>query len=277
MTSRIQTVFSRLKAQNQAGFIPFITAGDPDYNTSLRLLKALPEAGADLIELGMPFTDPMADGPTIQAASLRALKAGQTLQATLDMVAEFREDNQDTPIILMGYYNPIYRFGAEAFLTRCKEVGVDGLIIVDLPPEEDQELYHPAREADIDFIRLLTPTSDQKRLDKILKSASGFLYYVSMTGITGSKEINTDPVNQAINVIKQNTNLPVVVGFGIKTPKHVEAVARFADAVVVGSALVEAVSVAIEENKAVVPAVIEQMQSLSAASKNARIETKTGA
>ena len=217
-------------------------AGDPDYQTSLKLLKELPGAGADLIELGVCFTDPMADGATIQVAGQRALAAGQTLQRTLDMVVAFREEDQDTPIILMGYYNPVYAMGVAPFLTAATQAGVDGLIIVDLPPEEDEELCLPAQAAGIDFIRLATPTTDDARLPHVIKNTSGFVYYVSVAGITGGASGGSSSVSEAVNRLKTASGLPVAVGFGVKTPEKARDVARTADAVVVGSALIEALA-----------------------------------
>lgn len=236
--TRIDARFAALKEEGRAGLVTFITAGDPDPETSLALLKALPAAGADIIELGMPFTDPMADGPAIQLASQRALKAGQTMARTLDMVRAFREEDDETPIVLMGYYNPVYVHGNERFLKDAKEAGVDGLIIVDLPPEEDAELCIPAMEAGLNFIRLATPTTDEKRLPKVLANTSGFLYYVSVAGVTGTKEPDIAGVGEAIARIRASSDIPVAVGFGVKTPEQAGALAKVADAVVVGSALI---------------------------------------
>lgn len=241
MTTRIADRFAALKAEGRPGLVTFVTAGDPDGETSLAILKALPGAGADLIELGVPFTDPMADGPAIQAAGLRALKAGQTLVKTLEMVRVFRTEDHTTPVVLMGYFNPIYVYGVERFLTDAKVAGVDGLIVVDLPPEEDDELCIPALSAGLDFIRLATPTTDDKRLPAVLKHTAGFVYYVSITGITGSATPDADAVATAVARIKGHTALPVAVGFGVKTPEQAAAIAKGADAVVVGSALVEVV------------------------------------
>jgi tryptophan synthase alpha chain len=246
--SRIKARFDKLKAENRAAFVPFIMAGDPDGATSFELLKKLPGAGADIIELGIAFTDPMADGPAIQAAGLRALKAGQTLRKTLDMVRSFREGDNETPIILMGYYNPFYAYGVEAFLRDAKSTGVDGLIIVDLPPEEDAEMCLPARAAGIDFIRLATPTSDDARLPEVLKNTSGFVYYVSVAGITGKASGGSASVESAVMRLKKASGLPVAVGFGIKTNKKAREFAGFADAVVVGSALVNELALALEEH-----------------------------
>ena len=242
MTGRIETRFAELGAAGRAGLVCFLTAGDPDFETSLALLAGLPGAGADLIEIGMPFTDPMADGPAIQAASLRALAAGMRMTRTLDLVRAFRERDETTPIVLMGYYNPVHAYGRERFLKDARRAGVDGLIIVDLPPEEDEELCLPAREHDLRFIRLATPTTDDRRLPAVLRNTSGFLYYVSLTGITGVKTAVADRVAPEVARIKRQTELPVAVGFGIREPEQAAAIARIADAVVVGSALVELVA-----------------------------------
>jgi tryptophan synthase alpha chain len=238
--SRIDRRFAALRAEGRAGLVTFITAGDPDLATSEALLARLPRAGADIIELGMPFTDPMADGPAIQAAGLRALKAGQRMTRTLSLVRDFRKDDDQTPIILMGYYNPIYIYGNERFLADAKAAGVDGLIIVDLPPEEDEELCLPALKAGLNFIRLATPTTDDKRLPKVLTNTSGFVYYVSVTGVTGTTAPDTSKVTGAVARIKRHTSLPVAVGFGVKTAEQARAIAEGADGVVVGSALVDA-------------------------------------
>ena len=240
MSTRIDRRFAALKKEGRAALVTFIMAGDPDYDTSLAVAKALPKAGADIIELGMPFTDPMADGPAIQAAGLRALKAGQRMTRTLSLVRDFRKDDDETPIILMGYYNPIYIYGSERFLADAKAAGVDGLIIVDLPPEEDEELCLPALKAGLNFIRLATPTTDDKRLPKVLTNTSGFVYYVSVTGVTGTAAPDTSKVTGAVARIKRHTRLPVAVGFGVKTAQQARAIAEGADGVVVGSALVEA-------------------------------------
>lgn len=241
---RIEQCFARLKHEGRKGLITFVTAGDPDPVTSLAIVKGLPSAGADIIEIGMPFTDPMADGPAIQASSLRALAAGQTMDATLNLVREFRCDDDSTPIVLMGYYNPIYSYGNECFLDKASQSGVDGLIIVDLPPEEDEELCLPTLDAGLSFIRLATPTTDDIRLPVVLANTSGFVYYVSITGITGTRAPDVASVGSAVARIKQKTNLPVAVGFGVRTPEQAEAIARCADAVVVGSALVTAIAIA---------------------------------
>jgi len=240
MSTRIDKRFAALKKEGRAALVTFIMAGDPEYDTSLAIAKALPKAGADIIELGMPFTDPMADGPAIQAAGLRALKAGQHMTRTLSLVRDFRKDDDQTPIILMGYYNPIYIYGNERFLADAKAAGVDGLIIVDLPPEEDDELCLPALKAGLNFIRLATPTTDDKRLPKVLTNTSGFVYYVSVTGVTGTAAPDTSKVTGAVARIKRHTRLPVAVGFGVKTAEQARAIAEGADGVVVGSALVDA-------------------------------------
>jgi len=240
MSTRIDRRFAALEEAGRAALVTFIMAGDPDYDTSLAIARALPKAGADIIELGMPFTDPMADGPAIQAAGLRALKAGQRMTRTLSLVRDFRKDDDQTPIILMGYYNPIYIYGNERFLADAKAAGVDGLIIVDLPPEEDEELCLPALKAGLNFIRLATPTTDDKRLPKVLTNTSGFVYYVSVTGVTGTTAPDTSKVTGAVARIKRHTSLPVAVGFGVKTAEQARAIAEGADGVVVGSALVDA-------------------------------------
>ena len=240
MTTRIDTRFAELKREGRSAFITFLMAGDPDLGTSLAIIKALPKAGADVIEIGMPFTDPMADGPAIQASGLRALKAGTTLKKTLALVRDFRADDDATPIVLMGYYNPIYVYGVEKFLVDAKSAGVDGLIIVDLPPEEDAELCLPAMQAGLNFIRLATPTTDDKRLPAVLANTSGFVYYVSITGITGSASADTVAVDKAVARIKRHTGLPVCVGFGIRTPEAARAIAQSSDGAVVGTALVDA-------------------------------------
>jgi tryptophan synthase alpha chain len=241
MTTRIERRFAALKEEGRAALMTFVMGGDPDYGTALAIVKALPPAGADLIEIGMPFTDPMADGPAIQAAGLRALKGGQTMKRTLSLVREFRRGDDTTPIVLMGYYNPIYIYGVAQFLVDAKAAGVDGLIIVDLPPEEDTELCLPALKAGFNFIRLATPTTDDKRLPAVLANTSGFVYYVSITGITGSAAPDSGKVGEAVKRIKRHTALPVCVGFGVRTAEQVRAIAQSADGVVVGSALVDTV------------------------------------
>ena len=247
MTTRIDKRFAALKREGRAALVTFITAGDPDTETSLAIVKALPAAGADVIELGMPFTDPMADGPAVQAAGVRALHAGQTMRKTLAMVREFRERDDTTPIVLMGYYNPIYIYGVETFLADAKAAGIDGLIVVDLPPEEDEELCLPALKAGLNFIRLATPTTDDKRLPAVLANTSGFVYYVSITGITGAAAADPAKVKDAVARIKRHTKLPVAVGFGVRNADQARAIAEGADGVVVGSALVEAVRQSLDE------------------------------
>lgn len=248
---RIQARFAACAREGRAALVTFVTAGDPDFDTSSAILRALPEAGADIIELGVPFTDPMADGIPVQLAGQRALKSGQTLKKTLAMVAAFRGAGHDTPIVLMGYYNPIWAYGVDAFLTDARAAGVDGLIVVDLPPEEDIELCLPALEAGLSFIRLATPTTDDKRLPKVLQNTSGFVYYVSVTGVTGGTIANYDAVGDAVARIKRHTDLPVAVGFGVKTAQDAIAIAKGADGVVVGSALVERVRLSLDsEGKA---------------------------
>jgi tryptophan synthase alpha chain len=236
--TRIDDKFAALKASGKKAFVSYVMAGDPDFDKSLELVLGLPAAGVDIIELGLPFTDPMADGPTIQLAGQRALQAGQTLRRTLDLAAEFRKTDNETPIVLMGYYNPIYARGVDRFLVEAKEAGIDGLIVVDLPPEEDSELCIPAQAAGLNFIRLATPTTDDKRLPKVLQNTSGFVYYVSITGITGAAEADATDVAPEVERIKSQTNLPVIVGFGINTPEKSRAIAGVADGVVVGSAIV---------------------------------------
>ncbi len=237
--SRIAARFAELRSENRAAFIPFITAGDPDVETTAALLERLPAAGADLIELGVPFSDPMADGPAIQASSLRALEGGMTLTKVLDLVRRFRKSNSKTPVILMGYYNPIHKYGTARFTKDAAEAGVDGLITVDLPPEEDEVLRLPASAHNLDIVRLATPTTDDVRLRTILDGAGGFLYYVSITGVTGTKSFAQDDVRAAITKLQHATGLPCAVGFGIRTPEQAAGIAAFADAAVVGSAIVE--------------------------------------
>lgn len=246
---KIKMKFDELKKQKKKGLITFITAGDPNYDASLEILKKLPEAGADIIEIGMPFTDPMADGPGIQASYLRALEAGQTLKKTIQLVKEFREFNASIPIVLMGYYNPIYKYGVDLFLKDIKAIGVDGLIIVDLPPEADVELCIPSLKKNIDFIRLATPTSSEERLPIIINNASGFLYYVSVTGITGSKTPEITSIKNKVEIIRKFTKLPIAVGFGIRTPEQAVNIAETADAVVVGSAIIDKINEAYKKDK----------------------------
>ena len=240
MTTRIDARFAQLAKEGRSAFVTYVMAGDPDPATSLEVINALPKAGADVIELGIPFTDPMADGPSIQAAGLRALKVGMTLKKTLELVHGFRKDDNTTPLVLMGYYNPIYIYGVDKFLADAKSAGVDGLIVVDLPPEEDTELCIPALKAGLNFIRLATPTTDDKRLPAVLANTSGFVYYVSVTGITGGASADSKVVGDAVARIKRHTDLPVCVGFGIRTPDAARAIAERADGSVVGTALVDA-------------------------------------
>jgi len=237
--TRIDDTFARLKDAGKKAFVAYVMAGDPDEATSLEIVRALPGAGVDIIELGLPFTDPMADGPTIQLAGQRALDAGMTLERTLNIAREFRKDDDTTPIVLMGYYNPIYSRGVDKFLADAKDAGIDGLIVVDLPPEEDDELCIPAQKAGLNFIRLATPTTDDKRLPKVLQNTSGFVYYVSITGITGAAEAQADMVAPEVARIKSQTDLPIIVGFGVRTPETSESIAGIADGTVVGSAIVE--------------------------------------
>ena len=236
--TRIEARFAKLRLEGRAALVTYVMSGDPDLETSAKIMAGLPAAGADVIELGLAFTDPMADGPSIQLAGLRALDAGITLRKTLEMVAEFRLQDTETPIILMGYYNPIHNFGVPAFLKAARRAGIDGMIIVDLPPEEDDELCVPAQEAGLNFIRLATPTTDDKRLPKVLENTSGFVYYVSITGITGAAAPQAADVAPEVARIKSQTDLPVIVGFGIRTPEASQAIAAIADGAVVGSAIV---------------------------------------
>ena len=262
MSTRIEKRFAALKKDGRAALVTFTMAGDPDYDTSLAIAKALPKAGADIIELGMPFTDPMADGPAIQAAGLRALKSGQRMTKTLAMVREFRKEDKDTPIVLMGYYNPIFIYGNERFLADAKSAGVDGLIVVDLPPEEDEELCLPALKAGLNFIRLATPTTDAKRLPVVLNHTSGFVYYVSITGITGAGAPDTAKVNAAVAGIKRHTELPVAVGFGVRTAERARAIAEGADGVVVGTALVDVVRQNLDRNTKAGPGTVKSVADL---------------
>jgi tryptophan synthase alpha chain len=270
--TRIDVRLAQLKQEKRAALVTFISAGDPDLETSEKILQGLPKAGADIIELGMPFSDPMADGPAIQLSSQRALKGGQTMIKTLDMVRRFRRTDADTPLVLMGYYNPIYVYGNERFLKDAKEAGVDGLIVVDVPPEADEELCIPAMAHGLNFVRLATPTTDAKRLPTVLKNTSGFLYYVSITGITGSAAPEVNAVHKEVKRIKGQTELPVMVGFGVKTGEQARAIAEGADGVVVGSAIVQAIEKTIgskgEATTRTVPAVLEMVSSLAQALKS---------
>jgi tryptophan synthase alpha chain len=274
MTERMDRRFAALRQEGRAALVTFLMAGDPDAATSLAIVKALPKAGADVIELGMPFTDPMADGPAIQAAGLRALRAGQDMKKTLHLVREFRAGDDATPIVLMGYYNPIYVYGVDKFLVDAKTAGVDGLIIVDLPPEEDTELCLPALQAGLNFIRLATPTTDDKRLPAVLANTSGFVYYVSITGITGSAAPDPGRVSAAVARIKRHTRLPVCVGFGVRGAEQARAIAENADGVVVGSALVEALTKSLgadaKPTPATVPAVAALVRGLAEGVRGAR-------
>jgi tryptophan synthase alpha chain len=240
--SRLQTRFAELKQQNRAALVTFVTGGDPDYATSLSILKGLPAAGADVIELGMPFTDPMADGPAIQLANIRALAAKQTLKKTLQMVREFRAGDNSTPLVLMGYFNPIHHYGVPRFVEEAKAAGVDGLIVVDLPPEHNEDLCDPAQAAGVDFIRLTTPTTDDQRLPVVLNGSSGFVYYVSVAGVTGAGAATVEHVEEAVARLRRHTDLPISIGFGIRTPEHAATIARLADGVVVGSALIDQIA-----------------------------------
>jgi tryptophan synthase alpha chain len=264
MATRIDRRFADLKTQRRAALVTFVTAGDPDPETSLAILRALPAAGADVVELGMPFSDPMADGPTIQMSSQRALKAGQTLQKTLDMVRAFRRTDETTPLVLMGYYNPIYVYGVDRFLSAANSAGVDGLIVVDLPPEEDEELCLPALAAGLNFIRLATPTTDDKRLPAVLANTSGFVYYVSITGITGAAAPDMGAVAGAVARIKRHTRLPVAVGFGVRTAEQAAAIAAGADGVVVGSALVNALKASLDRDDKATPKTVTTVVNLVA-------------
>ncbi|WIY53034.1 tryptophan synthase subunit alpha [Devosia sp. YIM 151766] len=273
MTTRIDRRFAELKAQNRPALVTYIMAGDPDLATGQAILNALPQAGSDIIELGLPFSDPMADGVAIQLGGQRALAAGQTLLGVLGMVEEFRRKDETTPIVLMGYYNPIYNFGVDKFLAAAKEAGIDGLIVVDLPPEEDAELCLPALRAGINFIRLTTPTTDDKRLPAVLANTSGFVYYVSMTGVTGSAIKSRGAVGEAVERIKAHTDLPVAVGFGIKTAEDAAEIGRHADGIVVGTVLVDAVANSLADGRATdrtVSAVRDLVTDLAAGVRRAR-------
>ncbi len=272
METRIDRRFSALKEAGQSALVAYVVAGDPDPETALEIIRGLPGKGVDVIELGMPFSDPMADGPAIQAAGKRALDAGQTLFKTLNMVREFREGDNEMPIVLMGYYNPIYIYGNDRFLGDAKAAGVDGLIIVDLPPEADEELCIPAMEHGLNFIRLATPTTDSKRLPTVLNNTSGFVYYVSITGTTGTASPDPDKVARAVSHIKNKTNLPVVVGFGVKTGEQAETIARGSDGVAVGTAIVSAIEASLDNGKATgdtISAVYKLVSELSAGVKRA--------
>ncbi len=260
--SRLEHRFATLRAEGRAGFVTFTMAGDPDYETSLQILRGLPAAGASVIEIGMPFSDPMADGPAVQAAGQRALRAGMTLEKTLNLVSAFRERDRETPIVLMGYYNPIYIYGVERFLQRALSAGVDGLIVVDLPPEEDSELCEPTLRAGLHWIRLATPTTDRMRLPRVLQNTSGFLYYVSVMGITGTRSATETSIREAIAHLREHCDLPIAVGFGIKTPEQAAAVAKVADAAVVGSALVDKVKQGLDSEGRPTDSLVSQVLSL---------------
>lgn len=260
--TRIARRFAALKAENRAGLVTFTTAGDPDPATSAEILHGIAKAGADLIEIGVPFSDPMADGPAIQASSLRAIKAGMTLRKVLAMVTEFRKIDDETPIVLMGYYNPIYIYGVDAFLLDAKTAGVDGLIVVDLPPEEEGELCLPALKAGINFIYLTAPTTDDARLPRVVEHASGFVYFVSITGITGTKSAQATDVAAHVQRIQKHTDLPVAVGFGIRTPEQAAGIAQVADAAVVGSALVDRITANLDDNGKAKPGLVADVLGL---------------
>ena len=262
MSTRIDTCFAALKAKDRAALVTFVTAGDPDYKTSLKIIEGLPKAGADVIEMGMPFTDPMADGPAIQAAGLRALKSGQTLKKTLALLSEFRKSDDVTPVVLMGYYNPIYVYGVAKFLRDAKKAGADGLIIVDLPPEEDDELCLPAITAGLNFIRLATPTTDNARAPAVFKNTSGFVYYVSVLGITGTKAPDLKSVKANVKRLRKHTKLPICVGFGVKSAEQAKAIAQDADGVVVGSALVSAIADTLTRTGRATPKTVKAVHAL---------------
>ena len=264
MSTRIDARFALLKNEGRSAFVTFLMAGDPDPETSLAIIKAMPGAGADVIEIGMPFTDPMADGPSIQAAGLRALRAGMTLKKTLKLVGDFRKDDGTTPLVLMGYYNPIYIYGVDKFLADAKSAGVDGLIIVDLPPEEDTELCLPALQAGLNFIRLATPTTDEQRLPAVLANTSGFVYYVAITGITGAAAADSKTVGDAVARIRRHTDLPVCVGFGIKTPAAARAIGACASGAVVGTALVDALRLSLDAEGRATAATVNAVVCLAA-------------
>lgn len=267
--SRLDSRFAELRAANRAALITYLCAGDPDHDASLALLKALPAAGADVVELGMPFSDPVADGPSVQAAALRALRGGQTQRKTLDMVRQFRQDDQSTPLVLMGYYNPIHRYGAVEFIRDAAEAGVDGLLVVDVPAEHDAELGPLARDAGLSMIRMATPTTDAARLPRVLDQATGFLYYVSLNGVTGVGQADGAAVDQALQRIREQTRLPLCVGFGVRTPEQAARFAREADGVVVGSALVDCLASA-SSPEAGNAAALEWVRRLAAAMASAR-------
>nr|WP_313417727.1 tryptophan synthase subunit alpha [Brevundimonas diminuta] len=269
-TARIDARFARLKAEGRAGFVPYVMTGDPSRDEALEILKGLPTAGADLIELGLAFSDPMAEGPPIQRAALRGLKAGMTLRGTLDLVADFRKGDQDTPLILMGYLNPVESYGYEVFARDAAEAGVDGIIVVDCPPEEAAPLLAALKAADLSLIRLATPTSDDERLKVIAEGTSGFVYYVSVAGVTGVKEAVAADVAPAVERVRRAANLPVAVGFGVKTPERAAEIARVADAVVAGSVFVDEVAAALEANEPAVPRVLAKVKALADAVKTAR-------
>lgn len=275
MTTRMDNKFAALRAEGRPALVTYFMGGDPDYATSLKVMKALPAAGADVIELGMAFSDPMADGPAIQAAALRSLAAGQSLAKSLQMARDFRADDDTTPIVLMGYYNPIYVYGVDRFIQDALEAGIDGMIVVDLPPEMDEELCIPALKAGLNFIRLATPTTDAKRLPKVLENTSGFVYYVSMNGITGSALPDTDAVAQAVGRIKKLTDLPVCVGFGVRNAEQAQIIGSSADGVVVGSAIVNAIAATLNPDGTVngdpVAAATQLVSSLAAGVRSARL------
>ena len=262
MTTRIDTRFEKLKTEGRPALVTYFMGGDPDYDTSLKIMQALPGAGSDVIELGMPFSDPMADGPAIQMAGQRALKGGQTLKKTLGLARDFRKSDNETPIVLMGYYNPIYIYGVDQFLIDAREAGIDGLIVVDLPPEMDEELCLPALKAGLNFIRLATPTTDDKRLPRVLSNTSGFVYYVSMNGITGSAIADTSKVNEAVDRIKSHTDLPICVGFGVKTAEQARAIGQSADGVVVGTAIVNQIANTLDKNDAATSDTVESVATM---------------
>jgi tryptophan synthase alpha chain len=261
---RLIARFGKLRAEDRAGLVTFVTASDPDFETSLAIVRGLPNAGADVIELGMPFTDPMADGPAIQAAGLRALKAGGSMLRTLDLVRRFRDGDSETPIVLMGYYNPIHHYGVERFVKDARAAGADGLIVVDLPPEEDRELREPAQAAGLHLVRLATPTTDAVRLPKVLAQSSGFLYYVAVAGITGTKSADAADTERAVTRIRASTKLPIAVGFGIRTPEQAADVGRFADAAVVGTALVATVAAHLDSHGAPRPGLVDKVLAFAA-------------